>query len=59
MIIEQFVRWQLLSWILSFRLVCRPLKNTYPDLFSLEAAGPIQNQPEVPYNRKIQSCFYF
>nr|CAH0106159.1 unnamed protein product [Daphnia galeata] len=39
MIIEQFVRWQLLSWILSFRLVCRPLKKTYPDLFSLEAAG--------------------
>lgn len=41
MIIEQFVRWQLLSWILCFRLVCRPLKKQYPDLFALESAGAI------------------
>ncbi|XP_046636057.1 bestrophin-4-like [Daphnia pulicaria] len=39
MIIEQFVRWQLLSWILCFRLVCRPLRKQYPDLFALESAG--------------------
>lgn len=41
MIIEQFVRWQLLSWILCFRLVCRPLRKQYPDLFALESAGAI------------------
>uniref|UniRef100_A0A0P6FE31 Bestrophin homolog n=1 Tax=Daphnia magna TaxID=35525 RepID=A0A0P6FE31_9CRUS len=39
MIIEQFARWQLLAWVLTFRLVCRPLRKIYPDLKSLEATG--------------------
>lgn len=39
LIIEQFIRWQLLTWVLTFRLVCRPLRKMYPDLFSLQIAG--------------------
>lgn len=39
MIIEQFVRWQLLAWVLTFRNVCRPLRKMYPDLKSLQTTG--------------------
>nr|CAH0106158.1 unnamed protein product [Daphnia galeata] len=39
LIIEQYARWQILSWVLTFRLVSKPLSKIYPDLASLQSAG--------------------
>ncbi|EFX79770.1 hypothetical protein DAPPUDRAFT_319205 [Daphnia pulex] len=38
-IIDQFVRWQLLALILSFCRVSHPLRKIYPNLTSLQTAG--------------------
>lgn len=37
--IATFARWQLLSWVLMFRVVCKPLRRIFPDLVSLQRAG--------------------
>ncbi len=42
MIIEQYARWQILSWVFTFRLVCKPLFKIYPDLASLQTAGDVK-----------------
>ena len=39
--IQQYARWIVLSWALTFRLVCLPLKKLYPDLKSLQNLGKI------------------
>ena len=41
MIIETYSRWLLLSWILTFRYVCKPLRSMYPDMLSLKNAGKL------------------
>ena len=38
-IIELYSRWLLLSWILTFRMVSKPLYKKYPDLVSLQRDG--------------------
>lgn len=38
-IVQQYARWVLLGWALTFRLICKPLKRVFPDLLSLENAG--------------------
>ncbi|XP_046445783.1 bestrophin-4-like isoform X1 [Daphnia pulex] len=38
-IIDQFVRWQLLALIFSFCLVSHPIRKIYPNLSSLQTAG--------------------
>ena len=39
MIVEQFARWTVLAWILTFRIVSKPLREMYPDMISLQRAG--------------------
>jgi hypothetical protein len=39
MIIDRFARWQLLTLILTFRIVSRPMREIYPNLESLQTAG--------------------
>ncbi|XP_032778205.2 bestrophin-4 isoform X2 [Daphnia magna] len=41
-IIEKYSRWQVLTWVLTFRLVCKPLRTIYPDLMSLQNAGEMK-----------------
>ena len=36
---EQFARWTVLTWILTFRMVSKPLRELYPDMTSLQRAG--------------------
>ena len=43
-IVEQYSRWQVLAWIMTFRAVSRPLHDKYPDLESLQAAGEIDKR---------------
>ena len=38
-IIEQFARWTVLAWLLTFRTVSKPLRAMYPDMISLQRAG--------------------
>lgn len=38
-IVEQFARWTVLAWILTFRIVSKPFRDLYPDIASLEKAG--------------------
>lgn len=40
-IVEQFARWAVTAWILTFRLVSKPLHNMFPDMISLQRAGII------------------
>ena len=42
LIIEQYARWQILSWVFTFRLVSKPLTKIYPDLASLQSAGEVK-----------------
>lgn len=44
-IIDQFVRWQLLCLILSFCVVSQPLRKIYPNLTSLQTAGSLMIRP--------------
>ncbi|XP_057370446.1 bestrophin-4-like isoform X2 [Daphnia carinata] len=43
-IIEKYARWQVLTWVLTFRLVCKPLRAIYPDLMSLQNAGLLTHE---------------
>lgn len=40
-IVEQYSRWIVLGWALTFRLICKPLKRVFPTLVSLENAGNV------------------
>ncbi|XP_046446045.1 bestrophin-2-like isoform X2 [Daphnia pulex] len=54
MIIEQYARWQILSWVFTFRLVCKPLSKIYPDLASLQTAGLLtQEEKEIMENPEL------
>jgi hypothetical protein len=48
LIIEQYARWQILSWVLTFRLVSKPLSKIYPDLASLQSAGEVKRINQFP-----------
>lgn len=39
LIIEQYARWKILSWVFTFHQICEPLRRTFPDLISMQAAG--------------------
>ncbi|XP_032778206.2 bestrophin-4 isoform X3 [Daphnia magna] len=55
-IIEKYSRWQVLTWVLTFRLVCKPLRTIYPDLMSLQNAGLLtQEEREVMENPELTS----
>ncbi|XP_046635190.1 bestrophin-4-like [Daphnia pulicaria] len=43
-IVEQFARWTVLAWILTFRVVCKPLRKMFPDMISLQVAGIIREK---------------
>nr|CAH0107629.1 unnamed protein product [Daphnia galeata] len=43
-IVEQFARWTVLAWILTFRVVCKPLRSLFPDMISLQVAGIIREK---------------
>lgn len=38
-IVEQFARWTVIAWILTFRVVCKPLRTMFPNMISLQVAG--------------------
>jgi len=38
-LVQQYSRWLLLSWTLTFRMVCQPMRRTFPDMASLQRAG--------------------
>lgn len=38
-LIAKYARWQVLSWILTFRTICQPLRQIYPDMVALEKSG--------------------
>lgn len=38
-IVDQYARWIVLMWILTFRTVCKPLREEFPDLESIQHAG--------------------
>lgn len=38
-IVEQFARWTVIAWILTFRVVCKPLRAMFPNMISLQVAG--------------------
>ena len=40
--VQQYSRWILLSWTLTYRLICKPLRKLYPDLITLQNAALIQ-----------------
>jgi hypothetical protein len=46
-IVQQYARWVLLGWALTFRLICKPLKRVFPDLLSLENAGLLQSHERL------------
>lgn len=37
--VQQYARWVVLEWALTFRLVCSPLRKAYPDLVFLQNKG--------------------
>lgn len=50
-IVEQFARWTVLAWILTFRVVCKPLRTMFPDMISLQVAGIIREKERVILER--------
>ncbi|XP_032779506.2 bestrophin-4 [Daphnia magna] len=47
-IVFQYARWAVLSWILALRSVCKPLRKKYPDMISLQRKGLLR-----PFERLI------
>ena len=45
--IATFARWQLLSWVLMFRVICKPLRRIFPDMISLQRAGLLLPEEKV------------
>lgn len=37
--VDLYIRYVLLMWLLTFRIVCKPLRKRYPSLMSIQAAG--------------------
>lgn len=59
-IIEKYSRWQVLTWVLTFRLVCKPLRTIYPDLMSLQNAGEMKiSFPVFFYSSETVKFFSF
>ncbi|XP_032779514.2 bestrophin-4 isoform X2 [Daphnia magna] len=50
-IVEQFARWTVIAWILTFRLVSKPLRDLYPDMFSLQTAGILRDKERLILER--------
>ncbi|XP_046447356.1 bestrophin-2-like isoform X1 [Daphnia pulex] len=50
-IVEQFARWAVLAWILTFRVVCKPLRKMFPDMISLQMAGIIKEKERIILER--------
>nr|CAH0107626.1 unnamed protein product [Daphnia galeata] len=50
-IIEQFARWAVLSWVLTYRIVCKPLRDSFPDMVSLQRAGLIREKERYLLDR--------
>ncbi len=40
-IVQQYARWAVLSWVLAVRSVSKPLREKYPDMISLQKKGSI------------------
>ncbi|KAI9565533.1 hypothetical protein GHT06_009325 [Daphnia sinensis] len=38
-IVDQYARWVVLAWILTFRIVCKPLREKFPNLTSIQNSG--------------------
>lgn len=58
MIVEQFARWTVLAWILTFRIVSKPLREMYPDMISLQRAGKYLPHQSIIYLPNIIYIFY-
>nr|CAH0107627.1 unnamed protein product [Daphnia galeata] len=54
-IVEHFARWSVLSWVLTYRIVCKPLRDLFPDMMSLQRAGIIQNNAERTILEKMET----
>jgi hypothetical protein len=40
-IVDQYARWVVLAWILTFRSVCKPLRDKFPNLTAIQTSGYI------------------
>ncbi|XP_046445906.1 bestrophin-6-like isoform X2 [Daphnia pulex] len=38
-IVDQYARWVVLAWILTFRSVCKPLRDKFPNLTAIQTSG--------------------
>ncbi|KZS08605.1 Uncharacterized protein APZ42_027263 [Daphnia magna] len=50
-IVEQFARWTVIAWILTFRVVCKPLRTMFPNMISLQVAGIIREKERLILER--------
>lgn len=50
-VVEQFARWTVLAWILTFRVVSKPLRTMFPDIISLQVAGIIKEKERLLLER--------
>lgn len=50
-IIERYSRWAVVSWLLTFRIICKPLRELYPDMISLQKKGFITESERVMLER--------
>nr|SVE71455.1 EOG090X0KP6 [Daphnia similis]SVE72088.1 EOG090X0KP6 [Daphnia similis] len=54
-IVEQYSRWIVLGWALTFRLICKPLKRVFPTLVSLENAGLLLPHERLQLENELAS----
>ncbi|XP_046635228.1 bestrophin-4-like [Daphnia pulicaria] len=50
-LVEQFARWAVLSWVLTYRIVSKPLRDLFPDMVSLQRAGLIRENERYLLDR--------
>lgn len=49
--VELYIRYVLLMWLLTFRIVCKPLRKRYPNLLSIQMAGFLRDHERILLER--------
>ena len=45
--VDRYIRYILLMWLLTFRIVCEPLRRRYPDLMTIQRAGFLRDHERL------------
>ena len=45
--VDLYIRYVLLLWLLTFRIVCQPLRKRYPNLMAIQNAGFLSEQERI------------